>query len=68
MALGIVYLAENAVAPADQELFAFLQDGFDRTGCGFLRDVELFVVMQHPSKVDQTPCLFCRIAKSFKDF
>jgi len=37
-------------------------------GCGFFCGIELFVVMQHGSKVNQTLCLFRRVTKPFKDF
>ena len=64
---GVIYCAKNAVAIADDKLFVLLQEKIDRVRRGFFCGVELFVVVQRPSEIDQTPRLTRRIAQSLKD-
>ena len=49
-ALGIIYIAEDAVAPADPEFFAFIREQLDRSGCGFFGSIELLVAAQQSSQ------------------
>jgi Fe-S oxidoreductase len=41
--LGSIYISEKAMAFADPELLAFPREKIDRTGCDFLRGVELII-------------------------
>ena len=66
LALGGTYLAKDIVTAADQKLFASLREEIDRAGCGFFCGVELSVIAQHVSEVDQTLCLSRRITKPFE--
>jgi len=66
--LGTIYLAEDVMTIVDLKLFAFLREEIDRTGCGFLCGVELFVIIQQPSEASQTPCLFRCVTEPFRNF
>ena len=68
LALGVVYISKNTVNETDPKLIVFLREETDRTGCGFLYDIELFVIVKQLSEVNQTRCLFPRITKSFENF
>jgi hypothetical protein len=52
ISLGTLYMTEDAVGSTDEKFVAFLRDEIDRTGCGVLCGVELFVLQQQLSKVN----------------
>ena len=61
LAFGPIYPAESTVGSADPQLMVFLQEEFDLAR----RRIELSVLPQQPSEVDQTPRLPHRPVKLF---
>ena len=60
LALGAIYTAKDVVTSGDLKLLAFLREETDRAEYDFSCGVELSVIAQRPSEVDQTlivsPC------------
>jgi len=69
LTIGSIYIAKDAVAIVlEQRFFAFLREEIDSAERGFFCSVELFVALEHPSKLARTLCLFYRVTESFVRF